>query len=171
MPWDGALPMLRHGPLQLQVIAFPVCPPLLSFFPPPSSCPSPPVLFSGVRGSLLSVRGLAPLPLASSFPLSSSSLRWKLLYEMAVVQPRRRSLTALRACVPVSRGVRSRVREGEVDGENLSERASEREREGVLSQLWEFSERARKKPKIAPIRNPCCLQLSPPPSRLLCHHA
>lgn len=30
MPWDGALPMLRHGPLQLQVIAFPVPPPLFS---------------------------------------------------------------------------------------------------------------------------------------------
>lgn len=32
MPWDGALPMLRHERLQLKVIAFPVPPPLsLSF--------------------------------------------------------------------------------------------------------------------------------------------
>lgn len=75
MPWDGALPMLRHGPLQLKVIAFPVPPPLFFLSPPPSSCPSLSVLHKALGLSfLVPVPALlfAPLLLPSSFPLSRS---------------------------------------------------------------------------------------------------
>ena len=76
---------------------------------------------------------------------------------MAEVQRRRRSLTALRVCVPASTGVRECVRAGEVDGGNLRER--EREREGILFSCWSL---------LSPLHI-----LTPsnslPPS-LICHH-
>lgn len=150
MPCDGALPMLRHGPLQLQVIAFPVSPPLFSFFPPPSSCPSPSVFFSKCEGSpcwrrspcvgsllSLSCPPSLCLSLSPAFSLPSagtSFTRW--LWSSGGGAPWQHC-----ACVPASTGVRERVRAGEVDGENLRER----EREKYSLQLLEFAE-CQKKP-------------------------
>lgn len=95
MPWDGALPMLRHGPLQLKVIAFPV--PLL-FFPLSSSLLLSPALCSSQSAgspsfcrcprsySLLSF--YRPPSLCLALTRAYSSLCWNLLREMAVVQQR-----------------------------------------------------------------------------------
>lgn len=98
MPWDGALPMLRHGPLQLKVIAFPVSPPLFFFLLPPPPLPRF-VLFTKRRASLLPWAAPYSLlafcrPPSLCLTLAFSCLRWNLLLEMAVVQ---RLLTALRA--------------------------------------------------------------------------
>lgn len=176
MPWDGALPMLRHGPLQLQVIAFPVSPPLLSFFPPPSSCPSPSVLFSKVRGAAAGLRASARsspsrvlLPFVSGSLRLSLPLRWNLLYEMAVVQ-RRRSLTALRVCACEHGRALACVREGEADGENLS--AREREREKVFSSVVGVFRVCQEKAQNCSHYESKCLQLSllplpPLPSRMM----
>lgn len=113
MPWDGALPMLRHGPLQLKVITFPVSPSSFFSVPPPplsSSCPpssSLAVLHKGTLSlslslapSLSRVPALSPVPLlflcrlALTLAFFSPVFHNNLLLEMAVVQ----LLTALRVC-------------------------------------------------------------------------
>lgn len=133
MPWDGALPMLQHGPLQLKVIAFPVSP--SSFFPvlllPP---PVPCLPFFTSAGSL-------PLPCAgarASYSLSSPFtvllpfvLRSLWLSLPSPLEPPLRDgcgpaaalLTALRVCEHVARvcmRVRAFVCKGEVGRESLS---------------------------------------------------
>lgn len=101
MPWDGALPMLRHGPLQLKVIAFPVSP--SSFFP---SLLLPPrfLFFSkwSVSPFLAPVPALLFVPrlLPSSFPLSHSGVLFPPLEPPSRdgYGPAAALLTALRVC-------------------------------------------------------------------------
>lgn len=103
MPWDGALPMLRHGPLQLKVIAFPVPPPLFSSLLLPSSCSSLSVLHKSLGLSfLVPVPALlfAPRLLPSSFPLSHSGFLFPPLEPpwRDGFGPAAALLTALRVC-------------------------------------------------------------------------
>lgn len=97
MPWDGALPMLRHGRLQLKVIAFPVPPPL--FVPPFHSSLLPFLAFSSSQSAVSLLPQAGPL-LSYSFlafyrppllclTLALSCLCRNLLREMAKVQQRR----------------------------------------------------------------------------------
>lgn len=139
MPWDGALPMLRHGPLQLKVIAFPVPPPLFSSLLLPSSCSSLSVLHKSLGLSfLVPVPALlfAPRLLPSSFPLSHSGFLFPPLEPpwRDGFGPAAALLTALRVCDCEHVCVCMRVCEGEAGWERLGVFAWGREREemGVI---------------------------------------
>lgn len=145
MPWDGALPMLRHGPLQLRVIAFPV-PSSFFFFlsPPPSSCPLLAALHKVLGISFLvpvPVLLFAPLLLPSSFPLSLAHSG----FLFPPLEPPSRDgcgpaavlLTALRVCdcEHVCVCVRERLsgRAGVCACASVNEREAERERRAYSS--------------------------------------
>lgn len=148
MPWDGALPMLRHGRLQLKVIAFPVPPPLFFSSSPLLPPPVPRFLFFTKRcvspsSSRSSPLLFVPRLLPSSSPLSHSRLslasagtsftRWPRSSSSAFDSTARVSLWA-HVCVCVCVCVRM--------GEPVCVRERERWRWREWGKRWAYSEHA-----------------------------